>query len=68
MLCAVIYTNMDWILFIFKRGFHHYLVCGESETDAWKQLCTKQSCRLEIAQKEYKLTKVMNGNQGVVKL
>ena len=57
---------MDWILFIFKRGFHHYLVCGES--DAWKQLCVKQSCRLEIAQKEYKLIKMMNGNQGVVKL
>ena len=59
---------MDWILFIFKRGFHHYLVCGESEKDAWEQLCRRQSCRLEIAQKEYRLIKVMNGNQGVVKL
>lgn len=68
LLCAVIYAIMDWILFIFKRGFHHYLVCGGSETDAWKQLFAKQSCRLEIAQKEYKLIKVMNGNQGVVKL
>lgn len=60
---------MDWILFIFKRGNHHYLVSGESETDAWEQLCKKQSCRLEIAQKEYKLVKIMNGNVGeVVKL
>jgi hypothetical protein len=45
-----------------ERGVHHYLVCGESETDAWKQLCIKQSCRLEIAQEEYKLIKVMNVN------
>jgi hypothetical protein len=67
-MCRYFDKTMDWILFIFKRGFHHYLVCGESETDAWKQLCNKQSCSLEIAQKEYKLIKVMNGNQGVVKL
>jgi len=59
---------MEWTLFIFKRGFHHYLVSGESEIDAWKQLCNRQSCRLEIARKEYKLIKVMNGNQGVVKI
>jgi hypothetical protein len=59
---------MDWILFIFKRNSHHYLVCGDSEEDAWKQICRKQSCRLEIAQKEYKLIKILNGNQEVVKL
>lgn len=59
---------MDWILFIFKCGNHHYLVSGESKTDAWRQLCNSQSCRLEIAQKEYKLIKILNGNQGVVKL
>jgi hypothetical protein len=67
-MCCNFDKTMDWILFIYKRGFHHYLVCGESETDAWKQLCNKQSCSLEMAQKEYKLIKVMNGNQGVVKL
>lgn len=24
---------MDWLLFIFKRENHHYLVSGESETN-----------------------------------
>ena len=59
---------MDWVLYIFKRGFHHYLVAAESETDAWTQLCKKQSCRLEIAQKQYELVKTMNANDDVVKL
>lgn len=59
---------MDWILFIFKRGFHHYLVPADSQDEAWTKLCKKQSCRLEIAKKEYELVETMNGNQGVVKL
>lgn len=59
---------MDWMLYIFKRGNHHYLVCDESETYAWKQLCNKQSCRLEIAEKEYKLIKILNGTQTITKL
>lgn len=59
---------MEWILFIFKRGKHHYLVCGDSEDDAWKSLCEKQSCRLEIAKREYELIKTMNGLQNVIKL
>lgn len=59
---------MDWLLFIFKRGLHHYLVCDDCEKDAWEPLCKKQSCRLEIAKKEYKLIKILDGNQGVTKL
>lgn len=52
---------MDWILYVFKRGIHHYLVVGESEEDAWKELCKKQSCGIKIAQREYTLIKIMNG-------
>lgn len=59
---------MEWILYIFKRGNHHYLVNGDNEIDAWKQLCLNQSCRLEIAQKEYKLIQVMNGRQNFIKI
>lgn len=59
---------MDWHLFIFKRGFHHYLVTAESEENAWERLRAKQSCRLEIAKKEYTLIKIMNGNDDVIKL
>jgi hypothetical protein len=59
---------MDWILFIFKREFHHYLVCAGNEQDAWNQLCKKQSCSIKIAQKEYKLINILNGNQDVIKL
>lgn len=59
---------MDWTLFIFKRGFHHYLVCGETEENAWENLRKKQSCSLEKARKEYKLIGTMNGNQDVIKL
>lgn len=58
----------DWLLFVFKRGKHHYLVCAESEEYAWEKLCKKQSCRLEIAQKEYQLITTLNGRQGVLKL
>lgn len=59
---------MDYILFIFKRGTHYYLVFGDDKDNAWKQLCKRQSCRLEIAKKEYELIKIMNSNQGIVKL
>lgn len=46
---------MDWLLFIFKR-------------ETWNQLCRKQSCRLDIAKKEYTLLSVLNGNQKIIKL
>ena len=59
---------MDWLLFIFKRENHHYLVSDESETNAWDQLCKRQSCRLDIAKKEYTLLSVLNGKQKIIKL
>lgn len=58
----------DWLVFIFKRGFHHYLVVEGSEELAWDALRKKQSCRLEIVKKEYKLIKVINGSESVIKL
>ncbi|MEK6829048.1 MAG: hypothetical protein AABY15_02895 [Nanoarchaeota archaeon] len=59
---------MDFVLYIFKRGFHHYLVPAESEDNAWEILRQKQSCRLEIAKKQYKLIKFVTANDGVIKL
>lgn len=58
----------DWFCFIFKYGTHHYLVPAESEIEAWKLLSQRQSRRLEIVQKQYKLLYILNGNQGVIKL
>jgi hypothetical protein len=61
---------MDWTLFIFKRSNHHYLVMAGSQEDAYIELARKQSCRVEIAKKEYKFIKHMNGfgMETVVKL
>jgi hypothetical protein len=59
---------MDWILYVFKRGVHHYLVSSDNESDAWECLRQRQSCRLEIVKKEYKLIKIMSGYDSVIKL
>lgn len=59
---------MDWILFIFQRGKHFYLVSNGSEQKAWEELATKQSCSIKNVKLEYKLIKILNGNQGVIKL
>jgi hypothetical protein len=59
---------MDWILFVFKHGRHYYLVPADSEEDAWGQLTKRQSIRLELTKKQYKLVTVMNGNQNIIKL
>jgi len=59
---------MDWILFVFKRSGKTYLVASESEEWAWSMLCDRQSVRLEICKREYKLIGTMNGNGGVWKI
>jgi hypothetical protein len=59
---------MDWILFVFKHGRHYYLVSADSEEDAWEQLTKRQSIRMEITKKQYKLVTVMNGNHSIIKL
>ena len=61
---------MDWILFIFKSGFHHYLVVGESEEDAYKVLAYKQSMSVKNCKKQYELIEWMNGmgSKTVIKL
>ena len=60
--------TMNPILFIFKRGFKHYLVHSENETDAWNKLCKRQSCGLEIGKKQYKLINIIEDNNIVIKL
>jgi hypothetical protein len=61
---------MDWICFIFKRGFRHYLVVGESEDNAYEVLANRQSMSVERCKKEYELIDWMNGmgTKTVVKL
>ena len=59
---------MEWVLYIFKRGKNHYLIPAWSEDDAWTILCQKQTCRLEIGKRDYKLVKTMNGSETLVKL
>lgn len=56
------------MLYIFKRGKNHYLVPAWSETEAWESLCIRQTCRLEIAKRDYTFICSMNGNETVVKL
>lgn len=58
---------MDWFLFIFKRGFHYYLVISESESDAWEQIlwreidATRNSIQA-LAQFHYSHNEVLNLN------
>jgi hypothetical protein len=52
---------MDWICFIFKRGFHHYLIVGENEDNAYEVLANKQSISVKNCKKEYELIDWMNG-------
>ena len=59
---------MDWILFVFKRGFKHYLVADESENGAWETLAKRQSMSVEKCKKEYKLKGTMIANSGVWKI
>ncbi len=59
---------MEWMLYIFKRGKNFYLVPSWSETEAWEIMCSKQSCRLEIAKRDYTLVRTMNGTETLVKL
>lgn len=58
----------DWLCFVFKYSNHHYLVPAKSEIEAWKLLSQRQSCRLEIVQKQYKLLHILNSNQNIIKL
>jgi hypothetical protein len=59
---------MDWILFVFKRGFKNYLVADESEESAWESLASRQSMSVENCKKEYSLRGHMNGNSGIWKI
>jgi len=59
---------MDWILFVFKRGFKHYLVADESEENAWVKLAGRQSMSVKNCKKEYKLKGTMNGNSNIWKI
>ena len=59
---------MDYLVFIFKGSVSHYIVVGENEDDAWDSLCKRQSCRLEIAKKRYKLIHIMNAYSPIYKI
>lgn len=59
---------MEWILFIFKRGGHHYLVGGEFEKDAIEKLARRQSISIERCKKEYILIKTIDNNSDIIKL
>ena len=59
---------MDWILFIFKRGNHFYLVPSGSEENAWIDLAQRQSISIERCKKEYKYITFMNEMSEIIKL
>lgn len=61
---------MEWIMFIFKKGTHHYLVVGESIEDAYDSLANKQSMSVKNCKKQYTFVDYMNGmgTKTVVKL
>lgn len=60
---------MDWILFVFKKGDHHYLVSSESINQAWEDLSIRQSISVENCKKQYKYLGHMNGvNKNVWKI
>lgn len=52
---------MHWILFVFKSGFHHYLVPAEDEDDAWYKLSRRQSMSIDRCKKHYSLRGKMDG-------
>ena len=59
---------MDWLLFVFKRGFKHYLVPAESIDDAWNRLAKRQSISFERCQKEYEYLNNLNANSKIMKI
>lgn len=54
---------MDWILFVFKRSFHHYLVPAENENNAWIKLSDGQSMSIDNCKKQYSLRGTMDGTK-----
>jgi hypothetical protein len=59
---------MDWILYVFRKGFKHYLVPSDSYDNAWESLSKRQSMRLELCKKEYTFKGTMDGNSKIWKL
>lgn len=50
---------MDWLLFVFKKGKHFYLVNADSESDAWERLQKRQSMRMELIKQQYTLIHIL---------
>jgi len=59
---------MDWNLFVFKKGFKHYLVPAESEENAWELLQKKLSWKMEVVKKTCELVEIMNCNSEILSL
>lgn len=59
---------MDWILYIFRKGKHIYLVADESLDDAWINLAKRQSCSVDNCKKFYNYNGYMNGNSRIKKI
>jgi len=59
----------EWILFIFKRGCHYYLVNGENEDNAWNQLQKKLSWNMDLVKRQCELVDYMNSSTSkIIKL
>ena len=59
---------MSWTLFVFQRGFHHYLVAGESEENAWDTLSKRESISIKKCKEEYTIKGTMNNSGGIWKI
>lgn len=60
--------KMYWTLFVFKKGFKHYLVADENEENAWKKLANRQSISIKNCRKQYSLKTIINSNSDVLKI
>jgi hypothetical protein len=52
-------------VFVFKKGFKHYLVPAESENNAWECLQKKLSWNMDLVKKQCKLIIILNENSDV---
>ena len=60
---------MNNIVFIFKKGFHHYLVPECSLNDAWISLALRQSMSIDNCKRGYSyLGTIGNKNKEIWKI
>jgi hypothetical protein len=62
------WEEVYWVMYVFIKGRHVYLVPDESTESAWKSLAKRQSMSVERCKKEYELKSEMNWNSNILKI